>query len=273
MPILSTEHHDLHYITQGQPQQPPLLLLHGFLGSHQDFISLLATFSQHFYCIVPDLPGHGQTRSQPNGYAFLATAQSLITLLRHLHITKTHLLGYSMGGRIALYLTCQFPEYFRRVVLESASPGLKSATERTHRRKHDQAIAQRLITTPLVTFLDQWYRAPLFASLHNHPAAYAAMTQRRQQNNPTELAKALQSLGTGQQPSLWTALSTLSHPLLLIVGALDAKFVAISRDMRSAAHTASPIQQAVIENCGHNLHLEAPVTYARTVCCFLMQQP
>ncbi|MGD1866241.1 MAG: 2-succinyl-6-hydroxy-2,4-cyclohexadiene-1-carboxylate synthase [Phormidesmis sp.] len=270
MSFFFSKHHTLHYVTRGNRTQPPLLLLHGFLGSHQDFAPVLPTLSLYFYCIVPDLPGHGQTKTEPDAYTFPKTAESLLALLSHLNICETHLLGYSMGGRLALYLACEFPDCFISVVLESASPGLKTAEQRVERRKRDGAIAHRLQTTPLSTFLHQWYRNPLFSSLQQHPDKHVAMLQCRKNNAPVALASALQGLGTGQQPSLWKALESMERPLLLIVGGLDTKFVAINDEMVTTTLGRRGVRLEVIENCGHNLHLEAPTIYAHIVLLFLV---
>ena len=271
MAFLHTEDHTLHYITAGERTQPGLLLLHGFLGSHQDFVPLLPKLSEHFHCVVPDLPGHGQTQTKPDSYTFAKTANALLALLAHLNISQTHLLGYSMGGRLALYLACEFPEHFRRVVLESASPGLKTIQEQTERRKWDRAIAHRLQTIPLPIFLDQWYRHPLFASLQQHPEKYAAMLQRRMQNNADELAKSLLGLGTGRMRSLWPDLEGISQPLLLLAGDLDNKFIRINREMLAMTRQ-NGARLELIKKCGHNLHLEAPDTYTRTVLMFLTSE-
>lgn len=269
MPTFSTAHHTLHYVTRGDKEQLPLLLLHGFLGSCLDFEQIMSLLCEWFYCIAVDLPGHGRTRSTLGTYTFAQTSASLIGLLQHLHIQQAHLLGYSMGGRLALYLACQFPEQFLRVVLESASPGLKTALEREERKERDSAIAHQLTTTPLYTFLTQWYQNPLFASLQNHPEAYIAMLQRRKNNSPTELARSLQAMGTGQQPSLWKALEEVKPPMLLIVGALDTKFIAISSEIISLASKRLQVEQKIINNCGHNVHLEAPRAYTEAVASFL----
>ena len=268
MPTFFANHHTLHYVTKGDSKQPSLLLLHGFLGSHQDFTEIVGILSQHFYCIVPDLPGHGRTRSRPDSYTFQKTAKSLVALLRHLRVAKTHLLGYSMGGRLALYLVCEFPDYFLRVVLESASPGLRTAEERQARRERDGAIAHKIETLPLPSFLTQWYSNPLFASLQQYPERYSTMLQRRKNNVPAELAQVLCGMGTGQQPSLWEALAQIEQDLLLIVGDLDTKFVAINREMIAATDDRQQSKLAVLENYGHNLHLEAPVLYTHTVLRF-----
>ncbi|MEL6158560.1 MAG: 2-succinyl-6-hydroxy-2,4-cyclohexadiene-1-carboxylate synthase [Cyanobacteria bacterium J06554_11] len=263
----------LYYLTAGDPQNPPLVLLHGFLGSHQDFLPLLPVFARQFYCILPDLPGHGQTSTVPSRCTFSAVADCLIALLTTCDVDQTHLLGYSMGGRLALYLTCRFSSRVRRVVLESASPGLGTAEERRKRRFWDDAIALRLeqIQTPaeMTAFLTQWYSNPLFASLHDHPQTYAAMLKRRQNNRPAMLAKALRGLSTGRQPSLWNRLSTVENSLLLIAGARDAKFLKINREMVSAMERKKTAVLSVVEGCGHNVHLEAPSAYAAKVVRFL----
>ncbi|MEL6938694.1 MAG: 2-succinyl-6-hydroxy-2,4-cyclohexadiene-1-carboxylate synthase [Cyanobacteria bacterium J06598_1] len=270
MPLFSTEHHTLHYITQGDRTNPPILLLHGFLGSHQDFASLLPNLSRHFYCITPDLPGHGRTKTQPNRYTFTSTTDTLLALLHHLNIQQTHLLGYSMGGRLALYMVCEFPKCFIRVVLESASPGLETAEEREKRAQSDDAIAHRLETTPLPQFLTQWYQNPLFTSTLNKPDIYTAMIQRRQNNAPSELARALQGFSTGRQPSLWAKLSDIKAvPLLLIVGILDTKFVAINRNILKQPGSKARTKLEIVDECGHNVHLEAPNAYAKAVISFL----
>lgn len=258
--------------------KPPLLLLHGFLGSHQDFEAILPALSQRFYCIVPDLPGHGQTLTEDGGYDFCAIVQSLCAFLDALGITQTHLLGYSMGGRLALYMTCHFPHRFTRTVLESASPGLKTADARKQRQANDEAIARALETTPFPDFLTRWYNNPLFSSLKRHPKAYAAMLTRRHNNNPNELASALRGLSTGRQPSLWNLLSHINTPLLLIAGALDTKFVTINREMLAASQGTKPTRTKhaqtvlnIVESYGHNIQLEAPDRYERLVSSFLAQ--
>lgn len=259
----------IHYRTTGDPINPPLLLLHGFLGSHRDFDALLPALSQRFYCIAVDLPGHGKSLNVPGHCTFSATAIALLTRLDHLNIAQTHLLGYSLGGRLALYLLCHYPERFMRTILESASPGLKTAEERRARWESDEAIAHQLKTLPLADFLAQWYSNPLFASLQAHPALYAAMLQRRQHNQPAELAKALRGFSLGNQTSLWNRLAKIERPLLLLVGALDSKFIAINRNMLAYCQPGQPVSLEVLAGCGHNAHLENPSLYARSAIGFL----
>ncbi len=271
MPFVSTDHHYLHYTAAGNPHHPALLMLHGFLGSSQDFNSILPKLSQHFYCITPDLPGHGQTLTQPDGYTFAKTAQTLLRLLDSLNILKAHLLGYSMGGRLALYSLWCAPERFVQVVLESASPGLKTELEKQKRIEQDEAIAQQIETTPLSKFLTHWYKNPLFHSLKTHPELYQAMLVRRQNNRSTELANALRGFSTGRQPSLWKSLFELKTPLLLLVGEQDYKFVRIGQEIAALCPQGS-VAVRICSNCGHNVHVESPRQYMQAVIQFCLPE-
>ena len=291
MAYLITPAHRLHYKTLGPPTLPPLLILHGFLGSCEDFTGVLPLLSKHFYCILPDLPGHGQTSGQiadkttseiaseattlEDCYSFLETGRSLISLLDHLQRERTNVLGYSMGGRIALYLAFHYPARIEKTILESASPGLQTAAERQSRREKDEAIACQLETRPLLEFLSTWYANPLFASLQHYPAAKAAMLKRRQNNDPIELAKALRGLGTGRQPSLWPHLQRMDFSLMLMVGIDDKKFVDLAQEIAKECENSSKgnVVLDLFEGCGHNIHLEiaqkSPEVYVDIVLSFI----
>lgn len=262
----------LSYVTTGIRQHPPLLLLHGFLGSGDDFALLLPIFSNHFYCITVDLPGHGSTNTELGGYTFSRTAHALIDLLDSLNVHKAHVLGYSMGGRIALYSACAFSDRIATLTLESASPGLKTATERSQRQQQDDLSALRLLKMPLPGFLEQWYSNPLFADIKQHPDIFSAMVLRRLQNRPEELARALCGLSLGRQPSLWEHIPLLKAPLLIVVGELDTKFVSIGTELfRHCQASNKQATLSVFERCGHNVHLVAPNTYAKFVTKFISQ--
>ena len=193
------------------------------------------------------------------------TAAVIITLLNELSIGKCFLVGYSMGGRLALYLMLHYPQYFSKVVLESASPGLKTAAERQERIARDTLLADRLENDNLERFLTDWYRQPLFSDLQNHPR-FREMFERRLRNNPAGLAKSLREMGTGCQPSLWEKLSQNKIPLLLVVGEKDTKFRSIADEMASLCSTATV---EVIKGCGHNVHFEEPGKFVTEVEKFL----
>ncbi len=237
---------------------PKLLLLHGFLGSRQDFKSLVSQLSAEFCCLSVDLSGHGETQifDLTSGYGMSAIAQGLIQLIQELDFAPCYLMGYSMGGRLALYLACCFPQYFSGVLLESASPGLATVFERSERQKKDEALALSLENDTWPDFVTRWYDQPLFSTLKSHPG-FEALLQTRCDNRPTELARSLRGMGTGVQPSLWEALCHLKVPLTLVVGTLDSKFMSINQAMADRC----PSAQLVTIPAGHVAHFEASALF------------
>jgi 2-succinyl-6-hydroxy-2,4-cyclohexadiene-1-carboxylate synthase len=170
-----------------------------------------------------------------------------------------------MGGRLALYLNLHFPQYFSKVVIESASPGLKTQGDRVERTQRDIELAQELEKSNFSSFLTNWYEQPLFASLKKHPE-FKFLIASRLQNNPLELAKSLRNMSTGCQPSLWEELKKNRNPLLLLVGEYDAKFIAINSEMARLCKSA---RLEIVSNCGHNIHFENPKIFVENVQFFL----
>ncbi|MEG3939209.1 MULTISPECIES: 2-succinyl-6-hydroxy-2,4-cyclohexadiene-1-carboxylate synthase [unclassified Microcoleus] len=248
------KNYQFYYSLTGNKNQLTILLLHGFTGNNQDFSSVISLLSQNYCCLAVDLPGHGKTRvsGDESCYNMSNTAQALIDLLDDLQIDKCLLLGYSMGGRLALYMTLHFPERFEKVVLESASPGLKSEKERSHRLQSDLQLAQKLENSNIKDFILNWYDRPLFKSLKKFPK-FDQLIESRLANNPLEVAKSLRNLGIGNQPSLWEKLTQNQIPILLLAGEYDEKFQAINAEIASFCPAAS---LNIIPNAGHNIHFE-----------------
>lgn len=227
---------------------------------------IVPAFLDRFCCCAVDLPGHGETivTGGNDCYTMPQTAIALVHLLDRLKVAQAALVGYSMGGRLALYLALHFPQRFPAAVLESASPGLATALEQQERLQRDRALANQL-EADFPTFLEQWYNQPLFRSLRQHPK-FADVWARRSRNRPAELAKSLRYLSTGQQPCLWERLPHHQQPLLLLVGEHDRKFHQINQAMVAQCPSA---QLQVVANCGHVVHLERPETWVECVKSFL----
>lgn len=261
--------YQFHSTIQGDRRLPPVLFLHGFLGSNADFNGVIASLSEQFCCLAVDLPGHGNTivTGAVEQYTMSQTAQAVIDWLDRLALPHCYLVGYSMGGRLALYLAIHFATRFPSVVLESASPGLKTDRERQARLQQDWALADQ-IEADFASFLSYWYQQPLFHSLRPSPA-FADLIARRSHNSPAELAKALRYNSTGNQPSLWHLLPHHTQPLLLLVGEDDRKFVALNQAMQQSC----PISQLqIIPDCGHVPHLEQPDCFIQQVSAFFSNQ-
>lgn len=260
------QNYNFHVARIGNTSLPVLLFLHGFMGNVNDLNSVISQLSATFYCVAVDLPGHGKTQVLGGNecYTMSETAAGLIQWLDQFNINSCSLVGYSMGGRLALYLSLHYPERFNQVILESASPGLKTEKERLQRRQLDLKLANKLEKTPLEEFLQDWYNQPLFKSLKAHPY-FDQILENRLNNNPVELAKSLRNLGTGNQPSLWDKLSHNQVPLYLLVGERDKKFIEINQAMASLCPVA---HLEIIPNCGHNIHVEHPQQWVKAVQAF-----
>lgn len=254
----------------------PVLFLHGFMGSGKDWHAIIDRMSDDFYCITVDLPGHGKTRihSGPpeagpltgnRAYGMPSAARSIIGVLDRLNISGCHLIGYSMGGRLALYLAVHYPERFRKAIIESASPGLSSPDEQKSRQESDEKLAEKLEKSDLQTFLFEWYDQPIFDGLKNQPQ-FPKLLKHRLRNDPFQLAQSLRFMGTGVQPSLWPALKSIKIPLLLLVGEFDVKFRTIAAQM---AELTLGARVECIPQCGHNTHFQKPEVFSSVAKKFL----
>jgi 2-succinyl-6-hydroxy-2,4-cyclohexadiene-1-carboxylate synthase len=250
----------------------PLVLLHGFAGSAQSWEDLIPRLATHYQVIAPDLPGHGSTArpADPARYAMAAVGADLVALLDSITPEPVHLLGYSMGGRLALYFALHHPDRVRSLMLESASPGLATAEERRTRQAADEALAECIERRGIAWFADYWAGLPLFASQARLPEAVRQnLLRQRQDNDPAGLTGSLRGMGTGVQPALWDQLGRFDRPTLLVAGELDTKFRAIGRQMAAALPAA---QLAVLPACGHTPHLEDPAAFHACVADFLAEQ-
>jgi 2-succinyl-6-hydroxy-2,4-cyclohexadiene-1-carboxylate synthase len=260
------EYH-LHYYTAGNPAQPCILFLHGFLGSGLDWQDVIKILSNDFYCIAPDLPGHGKTKI--DGISDLYTmeyfAPVFVKYLKNTGVFASHLTGYSMGGRFALFLSVHFPDLWQKLILESASPGLKTKKERIARNQNDEQLAKRLEQIPLEDFLKDWYGQSIFNSLQKS-VKYPSMISRRMLNNPRELAIALCMMGTGNQPSLWKEWISINGPILLLAGEFDRKFCKIMSAMKKSNANA---ELQIVKSSGHNIHFEKPSIFHGYIYNFL----
>jgi 2-succinyl-6-hydroxy-2,4-cyclohexadiene-1-carboxylate synthase len=251
------------------PAAQALVLLHGFTGSAASWGAHLDVFAAAGLRLIAfDLLGHGASSApaDPERYRMERCQEDICTALEMLGVGpgEAIALGYSMGGRLALYLG--FSGYFRAVILESASPGLASQSEREERRASDERLAASIEREGIDAFVAGWERQPLFVSQRALPEEIREHLHiQRLQNRPGGLANSLRGMGVGSQPALHERLPTLDVPVLLLAGALDAKFCAIARQM----HQVLP--HAVLEivpAAGHTIHLEQPELFHTSVLAF-----
>lgn len=259
---------NLGYHVEERGTGNPVVLLHGFTGSTETWRPLMSELEKGFRVIAIDLPGHGQTEAPLNvdRYRMEAVADGIAGLLEQLDAVPAHWLGYSMGGRIALYFACRFPLFVRSLLLESASPGILDTNDRVARAEQDFELAQRIKREGIPHFVDYWQSLPLFDTQQRlSEETRTALRTQRLRNSATGLANSLRGMSTGVQPELWSELSSLRMPILLITGEDDSKFVDINRRMTAKIPNS---RLMVVPQAGHAVHLEAVDLYNDLVLDF-----
>ncbi|MBM7653264.1 2-succinyl-6-hydroxy-2,4-cyclohexadiene-1-carboxylate synthase [Neobacillus cucumis] len=247
----------------------PLVLLHGFTGDSTTWEPFVERWKGHSELIIPDIIGHGKSDSpkEVKYYQIESMANNLNRFLDRQGINQIDLLGYSMGGRLALTFALAFPNRVRKLILESASPGLKLESERELRRMNDAKLANFIIDNGMDSFVDYWENIPLFQTMKRLPASLQAkVREQRLRNSPQGLANSLLGMGTGSQPSWWEKLDQLSCDVLLLTGQEDQKFCQIAEVMVKSINKATWI---VLENCGHAIHVEEQEKFGTIVNDFL----
>jgi 2-succinyl-6-hydroxy-2,4-cyclohexadiene-1-carboxylate synthase len=231
---------------------PRLALVHGFTQTRRCWGPEADALALDHELVAIDAPGHGRSGHSEadlvTGGGLLADAGGAATYL-----------GYSMGARLALHVALARPEVVEGLVLVSGTAGIEDDDERAARRAQDARLAARLRADGLEAFLDDWLRQPMFANL----PADRAFRAERLENTVDGLAASLEHAGTGSQAPAWGALRNLDAPVLVVVGADDAKFRRLGQ--RMVEEIGANARLAVLEGAGHAAHLEQPERFLAAV--------
>ena len=248
----------LHALAErGQPGHPWLVFLHGFSGDCHEWLTVGQAFGAYSRLYI-DLPGHGGSANIAANS--LAEVGHLVEkTLNSYNILKYWLVGYSLGGRVAMYFACQPREGLCGLVVEGGHPGLTDENQRLLRRHGDAAWAERFRRKPLTQVFADWYQQPVFASLD--AAQRAALIALRSRNNGGALAAMLQASSLAEQPDLREPLRAREFPFHYLCGERDGKFRAIADELSATTH--------VINHAGHNAHRENPDAVVACLAQFL----
>ncbi len=234
-------------------EAPGTLLLHGFTGTGADWALWPPAAPA---ALAPDLPGHGYS-PDPSG-DFATEVQRLLAALP---AGVERVVGYSLGGRIALCLLAAAPVRFTDATIVSAHPGLINQDQRDGRRAVDKRWQKLLTTQGIGPFVDAWERQPLFASQSElPPAVLDTQRQQRLAQRAAGLAASLACFGLAEMPDTWHALTNWPGRLTWLAGGADDKFVAIAKRV---ARQRPATSLRIVPQVGHNLMLEAPEAVLR----------
>lgn len=247
----------LHSWNGKDSQSVPILALHGFTGSGLDFECFTYNTLQNFSWFAPDLMGHGQTPISENerDYSFDAHIDYLDLISKQLK-KPFILLGYSMGGRLALKYALERPHNLKHLILASGTPGIIDRDERLQRQQADEALASKILSEGVHNFINFWQEQDIIRSQKNIPLSiYEPLLKRKFANNALGLANSLRKMGTGSMESLWHQLCEIEIPVTLITGEKDLKFTQIAEQMSLYLRNASHI---IFPNIGHAAIWENP---------------
>jgi 2-succinyl-6-hydroxy-2,4-cyclohexadiene-1-carboxylate synthase len=263
--ILEEEDARLNYEVIGEGS--PVTLLHGFTQSGRSWREVISMMPAGRRWVVPDLRGHGATRVRPGApYTMEACTEDLVRLWDSLGIARSHLVGYSMGGRLALNVAATRPERILSLLTIGAHAGLDEEA-REGRRRGDEALAQRIETDGLEAFVNYWSSLPMFESLERRgPTFVAQVRAARMENHVAGLAESLRGMGAGAMRPVWNELGRVKVPSTFVAGQLDHGYAASARRL---AESVPDGRVVIVQRAGHTVHQERPEAFSRLLLAHL----
>ncbi len=208
------------------------VFIHGFLGSPADWDPITQGLEAPFKCLT--LPGHCDAPLDLASFEKEIPEGSL-------------LVGYSMGGRLAMQFAHKFPKKVGGLVILSANPGLETGVD--ERLIQDEKWAT-LLERDFDTFLDEWYAQPMFGYKRS-----------RKGHDPKRLAKVLRTLSPAKLPNLWPHLKNFFCPKLFLFGENDIKYRLIGNRLRKY------FEVVFVPDAGHAIHIEQPEVILNELSC------
>jgi 2-succinyl-6-hydroxy-2,4-cyclohexadiene-1-carboxylate synthase len=215
----------------------------------------MSALGERYRALAPDIRGHGAA-----GERRPVTLEAVVADVQALTPERFTLVGYSMGGRIALHAALALAPSVVRLVLIGASPGIADPAERAQRQAADERLADEIERSTIEQFAASWARTPVLAG--QPPAVAAGVHADRLRSTPAGLARALRGLGAGALPSLWERLDDVAVPTVLMAGERDRKFSELALAMARVLPQADVI---TVAGAGHAVHLEAPDAVAAAI--------
>lgn len=256
---------DLYTRRSGEGQ--PVVLLHGLFGSGANLGALARSLRDGYRVFAPDLPGHGRSPELAR-YDLPAMAAALSAWLQREEVGRAHLVGHSLGGKIAMQFALQYPDQVRSLVVADIAPvsyaarhdtvlaGLAAveAADCSSRADADELLRREVTDDRVVQFLlGSLYRG-------DDGCYHWRMDVRGLQRDYAALSAA---------PGEADLERGVSWPgdVLFIKGGASDYIRDVHRDVISALFPAAQVK--IMPDCGHWLHVEKPRQFNGIVARFL----
>ena len=248
-----------------------VLFLHGFMGCAEDWFPIFEQLPDKYNYIAIDLIGHGKSDApgDSNKYNVDSLVEQIKSVKDQLTKEKVFLLGYSMGGRLALSFAAAYPDDLKGLILESASAGIRSDEERQKRYEDDLKLAEYIETHTLEEFVELWSDQELFNTQRRFSNdKLKKLKKKKASGSKIGYANSLKGFSTGIMPALHDRLKKIQIKSLLITGDLDTKYTGINARLAKRFFKA---KHKIVRNSGHNTHLEESKRFMEIILNYLGQ--
>jgi 2-succinyl-6-hydroxy-2,4-cyclohexadiene-1-carboxylate synthase len=249
-----------------------VLFIHGFTGNSEEWLPIIEQLPETFNYVAIDLIGHGKSDKPVNLIYY--TTESIVDQIKFIKdklspYNPIILIGYSMGGRVALSFAATYPKEIKGLILESSSAGIKNESERKKKYEEDLKLIDFINNHTMEEFIELWYDQEMFNTQRRFSNDKIKKLHKKKYNNSKiGMMNILKGFSTGIMPPLHDKLKSIPVKTILISGELDTKYTfinsRIARGFKKAKHK-------VVKNSGHNTHLEAPQRFIEIVTNYLNQ--
>ena len=237
----------------------PLVLVHGFLGSSKMWNLQIDFFKYHFRVITPDLPGFGRSNKAKSHNSIQSIANFLLDRLEEKKIDKFHLLGHSMGGMIAQEMAKKSGGKISKLVCYSTGPRGEMPGRFETIDQSRENLKKKGLEITAKNIAKTWF-------IKGEDAKYFDICI--EAGKQTTLETADNSLVAINNWNSVDNLKDIKNETLIIWGDQDKSYNL--KQIQTLENNIENSKLIIFKNCAHNVHLEQPNQFNKTIKDFLL---